>query len=202
MSAPVSPGGRTGKGARRRAELLDAAEEILQESGHADLSMRAVAAAAGVRLGHLQYYFPARADLVAAVLGRVLERSLERLRPSLTIDVGEMIRALLSEQEDPRSVRLFAEMWALAARDDEVAAAVRAFYRDYQAQVAAVLRARRPDLPGEICDARAQVFTMLIEGAALFRSGIAAHHSATTDTELITVAAALLGPDPSKPPTA
>ncbi|ARF55819.1 TetR/AcrR family transcriptional regulator [Streptomyces gilvosporeus] len=189
----------TPKGTRKRAQLLDAAEELLLASGHTGLSLRAVATAAGVRLGHLQYYFPTRADLVAAVLDRALTRSLDNLAPLLSprepaspADPRQLIGLLLAEQDDPRLVRLFTELWALAAVDETVAVAVRTFYRAYQDQVAAFLRARHPALPAAACRARAAVFTMLIEGAALFRSGIADYPTEETDAELMATAMALL----------
>lgn len=43
-----------------------------------------------------------------------------------------------------------------------------------------------------VCQARARVFTVLIEGASLFRSGIAAHRTDEADAELINSATALL----------
>ncbi|MEV7778343.1 TetR family transcriptional regulator [Kitasatospora sp. NPDC088351] len=186
----------SGKGEQRRAQLLDAAEELLATAGGTELSMRAVAAAAGVRLGHLQYYFPTYAALVAAVLERVLGRSAERLAPLLgqPAEEAQLVRALLAEQDDARLVRLFAELWALAARDEAVAGAVRAFYAEYRDQVAAFLAARRPELPEPVRRARAQVFVMLVEGAALFRSGIAGERDPAADEELVRTARALLAP--------
>ncbi|WP_454198104.1 TetR/AcrR family transcriptional regulator [Nocardia sp. Marseille-Q1738] len=187
---------RTTKGTQRRSELLDIAERILIDAGHGELTMRAVASAAEVRLGHLQYYFPNRGDLVTAVLNRALEQSLQRLSPLLTSNqpVADLIRALLAEQEDPRLVRIYTEVWALAARDESIAEAVRGFYRTYQEQVTHVIRTRNPEVPEDICHTNARLFTMLIEGAALFRSGIADHADPTTDTALIATAAALLAP--------
>ncbi|MEV0193758.1 TetR family transcriptional regulator [Kitasatospora purpeofusca] len=192
--------GRGRKGAERREALLDAAEEVLVTEGGPEWTMRAVAAAAGVRLGHLQYYFPTHADLVAAVLERVLRRSADRLAPLLSTDAGApgatagVVTTLLSEQEDARLMRLFAEVWALAARDTTVAAAVRGFYDDYRTQVAAFLARRRPDLPEAELQARAGVFIMLIEGASLFRSGVAGERDPATDETLVRTALALLGP--------
>ncbi|MEU1424817.1 TetR family transcriptional regulator [Kitasatospora sp. NPDC005751] len=204
----------SGKGEQRRAELLDAAEDLLVTAGGTELSMRAVAAAAGVRLGHLQYYFPTHAALMAAVLGRVLTRSAERLAPLLapaataaTADPAgagaaeaadrtaqALISALLAEQEDARLVRLFAEVWAFAARDEAVADAVRAFYADYRARIAAYLADRRPDLPETVVQGRAQVFLMLVEGASLFRSGLAGVREPAADEELLRTARSLLAP--------
>lgn len=232
--SPAGSGAGTGKGAQRRAALLDTAEELLVTAGSAELSMRAVAAAAGVRLGHLQYYFPSRADLVAAVLERVLTRTEQRLAPLLApapdggggddgpgggsggggdggpgggsgrgpggeeagpdpaVADARLVRALLADQDDPRLVRLFAEVWALAAGEESVAAVVRAFYRDYRDRVAAFVAARSPGLTPEECRARAQVFLMLVEGASLFRSGLAGERDPAADEELVRTARALL----------
>ncbi|WP_225731692.1 MULTISPECIES: TetR/AcrR family transcriptional regulator [unclassified Nocardia] len=186
----------TDKGAQRRVLLLDVAERILTESGYGQLTMRAVAAAAQVRLGHLQYYFPNRADLIVAVLTRALARSLERLAPLLgsPAPAADMVRKVLAEQDDRELVRMYTEIWALAGRDESVAAAVREFYRAYQGQVADVIRTRNPEASEEICRINARIFTMLVEGAALFRSGIADHADPVTDTALTEIAAALLDP--------
>ncbi|MFJ4793749.1 TetR/AcrR family transcriptional regulator [Kitasatospora purpeofusca] len=197
-AAPARARGR--KGAERREALLDAAEEVLVAEGGPEWTMRAVAAAAGVRLGHLQYYFPTHAELVAAVLERVLRRSAERLAPLLAADddtpgaASGVVTTLLAEQEDARLMRLFVEVWALAARDTTVAAAVRRFYGDYRTQVTAFLARRHPDLPEEERRARAGVFVMLVEGASLFRSGVAGERDPATDEALVRTALALLGP--------
>ncbi|WP_224285239.1 TetR/AcrR family transcriptional regulator [Streptomyces sp. LS1784] len=188
--------GLSGKGAQRREQLLDTAEELLVTEGGTELTMRTVATAAGVRLGHLQHYFPTHAELVAAVLGRVLDRSVERLGPLLDPGRAEdaLLGELLAEQQDPRLVRLFAELWALAARDPAVAAAVRAFYDRYRELVAAFLAGRHPGLTEEQRHARARVFIMLVEGASLFRSGLAGTAEPAADAELLHTARALLGP--------
>ncbi|MFJ6621842.1 TetR/AcrR family transcriptional regulator [Kitasatospora sp. NPDC091335] len=188
--------GLSGKGAQRREQLLDTAEELLVTAGGTELSMRAVATAAGVRLGHLQHYFPTHAELVAAVLDRVLARSVERLAPLLdpAREEDALVREILADQEDPRLVRLFAELWALAARDASVAGAVQAFYTRYRELVSAFLAERHPALGEEERHARARVFIMLVEGASLFRSGLAGTRDEAADAELLRTARALLGP--------
>ncbi|MHC5903903.1 TetR/AcrR family transcriptional regulator [Streptomyces sp. S6] len=178
----------TRSGAVRRESLLDAAEAVLVAEGNAHASLRAIAVEAGVRIGHLQHYFPARADLIKAVLERSLDRSLERLAevtgvrvtpddpsaaepPAGRADPADVVAVVLAEQEDPRLVRLYIEVWALAARDDGVADVVRAFYLKYVSCVQAFVRQCRPDWPEEFCRARAETFVALVEGAAVMRSG-------------------------------
>jgi len=60
------------RAAQRREQLLDAAVEVLIRGGLDGLTLRDVAAQAGVRLSTLQYIFSSRADLVAALSERVL----------------------------------------------------------------------------------------------------------------------------------
>jgi AcrR family transcriptional regulator len=63
------------RAAQRREQLLDAAVEVLIRDGLADLTLREVAARAGVRLSALQYIFSSRAELVAALSERVLSNA-------------------------------------------------------------------------------------------------------------------------------
>ena len=60
------------RAAQRREQLLDAAVEVLVRDGLEGLTLRDVAAQAGVRLSTLQYIFSSRAELVAALSERVL----------------------------------------------------------------------------------------------------------------------------------
>lgn len=63
------------RAAQRREQLLDAAVEVLVREGLDELTLRDVAAEAGVRLSTLQYIFPSRSELVSALTGRVLARA-------------------------------------------------------------------------------------------------------------------------------
>jgi len=200
----------TQQGSIRRTSLLDAAETVLVAKGNANASLRTIADAAGVRIGHLQHYFPTRADLIKAVLERALDRSLERLAdatglrvspddpadiqsPQGRADTADVVAVVLAEQDDPQMVRLYVEVWALAARDDEIAQVVREFYRKYVTHVAALVHLNRPEWPADLCRARAETFVALVEGAALLRSGIAGTRSAAVDAELARQAERLLG---------
>ncbi|GGS25072.1 TetR family transcriptional regulator [Streptomyces nojiriensis] len=195
MSAATGP---TAKGRQRRTALLDAAEHVLTGAGGSELTLRAVAEEAGVRLGHLQYYFPTRAALLSALLDRILASSLERVT-ALTVAPAHgsgreaLLDAILSDHDDPRLVRLFTEVWALAAHDEEAASAVRAFYGQYVTHVAAFVRDQAPGLSAAEAQHRAEVFVMLMEGAALFRSGVTGRRTAATDARLREAALTLLG---------
>ncbi|MGQ0841956.1 TetR/AcrR family transcriptional regulator [Actinokineospora sp.] len=59
--------------AKRGAHLLDAVVEVVADGGITAVSMRSVAAAAGVSLAQVQYYFRSKDELVAAAFEHVSE---------------------------------------------------------------------------------------------------------------------------------
>ncbi len=195
------------KGALRQAAILDAAEEVLVAKGNAGSAMRDFAAAAGVRVGHLQHYFPTRADLIRAVLDRSLQRSLQRLKEMSGIGVGDgpgagelltrkhserLLAALLAEHSDPAGVGMHFEVWAIAAADEQIAAVVRAFYARYAEHVADLVERARPELGEVQRNAVASTVVSLFEGAAVTRSVIGGLRADGADAELIRTAQWLL----------
>ncbi len=68
--------------ARAAAEtaLLDAAERLLVDVGHAGITTRRVAEAAGANHGLVHYYFGSMENLLVRVLERFTERLIERQR--------------------------------------------------------------------------------------------------------------------------
>uniref|UniRef100_A0AAU2JX66 TetR/AcrR family transcriptional regulator n=1 Tax=Streptomyces sp. NBC_00049 TaxID=2903617 RepID=A0AAU2JX66_9ACTN len=210
----ATPAGPTPKGRERRTALLDAAERILGASGGSELTMRTVADEAGVRLGHLQYYFPTRSDLLAALLDRILADSLARVA-GLTetpangsgdeeegkagADLPAVLDSILVDHDDLPLVRLFTEVWSMAAHDEEAARAVRAFYAAYTGHVAGFVLGRSPGLTPADARSRAEVFVMLVEGAALFRSGVTGRPDPAGDALLRRTLLGLLDPGQEGP---
>jgi AcrR family transcriptional regulator len=86
--------------ARRQAEsaLLDAAERLLVEVGHAGITTRRLAETAGVNHGLVHYYFGSNENLLVRALERFTERLISRQRE-------------LYASED-----LFVEKWRTAMR--------------------------------------------------------------------------------------
>lgn len=68
-----------GKGAERKALILDAALRLIGRDGLGALSMRALAAEAGVPLGALGYYFPNKRAIIAEAFGAHSEREVQRV---------------------------------------------------------------------------------------------------------------------------
>ena len=75
---------------QRRAQLLDAAFTVLEDCALHELSMEAVAAAAGVGKPVLYTVFRTRAELVAALLDREHRRAVAQIGAALPTDLGEL----------------------------------------------------------------------------------------------------------------
>jgi AcrR family transcriptional regulator len=99
-----------------RLRVLDAAEAIAAARGHAGLSARGIASAAGYTVGTLYLVFKNLDDLILQVNGRTLDRLHDQLRanrPENPQDPGKAITALAcaylayAETESPRWNLLF-----------------------------------------------------------------------------------------------
>ena len=78
--AEPAPGARLSRrGAERRAEIVDAAVRVIAAAGLSGLSMRSVAAEAGMPLGALDYYFTDKFDLVYQSFRLLSEIEIDRV---------------------------------------------------------------------------------------------------------------------------
>ena len=76
----------------RRKKILEAGLAILREQGLAGLTQPRIAARTGLRQSHLTYYYPTRADLLAAVAREAIEVQLAGAR-SLTKGIASAEQA-------------------------------------------------------------------------------------------------------------
>ncbi len=112
--------------ARATAEdaLLDAAERLLVELGHAGITTRRLAEEAGVNHGLVHYYFGSNENLLARALERFTERMIERQRALYAADEPFVekwrtaMRYLVSEDQTYQKVWL--ELQALAWNNPEL----------------------------------------------------------------------------------
>ena len=146
----------TRKAARNRDEIrlkvLDAAEAIVAAEGHAGLSARKVASAAGCAVGTIYPLFENRNDLVRQINGRTMDRLYDHLRARYPENPREAPEKALialahayiayAQAETPRWNMLFE--YAVAKGD-----VVPEWYRNRRARVFALveaaLRAFTPD---------------------------------------------------------
>jgi AcrR family transcriptional regulator len=109
--------------ARSAAEeaLLDAAERLLVDSGHATITTRRLADEAGVNHGLVHYYFGSVDNLLVQALERFTDRLIARQRELYAADVPfvEKWRAAMRYlvAEDVRYEKVWLELQALAWND-------------------------------------------------------------------------------------
>jgi TetR/AcrR family transcriptional regulator len=105
--------------------LLDAAERLLVEVGHAGISTRRVAAEAGANQGLVHYYFGSMDELFVQVLERFTERLVARQRRMYGADVPfiEKWRAAWRFQEEDLEAgysKIWMELQALSWSHSEL----------------------------------------------------------------------------------
>lgn len=94
--------------------VLDGAEDILREEGHAALTSRRIAERVGVKQRLVYYYFRTMDDLVVALFRRSSERDLARLREVSAAPTP--LRELWEICFHSHDARLISEYMALANR--------------------------------------------------------------------------------------
>jgi AcrR family transcriptional regulator len=122
--------------------LLDAAERLLIEVGHAGITTRKVAAEAGVNHGLVHYYFGSMEELLLQVLERFTSRLIERQRA-------------MYGAEGP-----FIEKWRTAMRylDEDIAAGYPKIWFELQA-----LGWNHPDIRARVALVNAEWRQVLLE---------------------------------------
>jgi AcrR family transcriptional regulator len=94
--------------------MLDGAEEILRDEGHAYLTSRRIAERIGVKQRLVYYYFRTMDDLIIETFRRLSERELKRLR--IASDSEGPLREIWDVCIRTADARLIAEFMALGNR--------------------------------------------------------------------------------------
>jgi TetR/AcrR family transcriptional repressor of bet genes len=162
----------------RREQILRAAFEVASRDGIGSLTVRAVAAEAGLSHALVLFHFQRKDRLVAELLEWLIgttsvlrvsddiahfPRALDRLHALLQ---QEMAR--LSHQ--PRHIRLFFEFWALGGRHEHVRLRISAELERYRAAFRTIMEellTAEPNFAGMTADGLAAVAVSWIHGCAV-----------------------------------
>lgn len=115
----------------RRQQILDAAARCFVREGFHGTSIARISTAAGMSPGHIYHFFDNKEAIIAALVERKLERSLEIVRQFESADdvyqaMIDRVEIGLDEKTDLDAAVLEMEILAEAARNPAVAAIVRA----------------------------------------------------------------------------
>ncbi|WP_375386957.1 TetR/AcrR family transcriptional regulator [uncultured Amnibacterium sp.] len=151
-------------GARR---IADAAIDLIASRGYEELSVRAVAATAGLTGGAVQHHFPTRAALLHAAFVRTAQRIAARVGDAPGIDDPQAFLAVLGEQLLPldEERRKECSVWlafsVAAITDPDVARTHRRAVDAFQGIAEAAMHAR--SLPPEAAIA----FIAVVDGLTI-----------------------------------
>lgn len=171
--------GRKAPEEARREQILAAAHRVALRAGIDGVTVRAVAAEAGLSHGLLVFYFKQKDQLIAALLDRVLATAAPLRIPGDTASTPtatDRLRMVLRNElerlaREPQDFRLFVEYWALGARHPTIRARIAAAldrYRDALRAVAeGALGAERDGAADVTPDGLAAVAVSLLSGCAM-----------------------------------
>lgn len=155
-------------------KMLEAAETVLIRDGYHAFSTRRVAAECGVSLGHLTYYFPAKNDLLRAMISAVMARYGENIRTASAAsdaqtrnDVRALLDWLLRDTVTEETSGLFRELWVLAKHDAFAAREVLGFYEGLIESFVEVAAQVYPTVGAQRLRQVGHLIGMLTEGATV-----------------------------------
>lgn len=174
LAFPPREGGYT-KGHQTREQILKAALHLLVEEGYRAMTMRRVAGECGLKLGNLTYHFPAREDLVKALLDAVIsayEIEFHEIAHNAMfapeVRLAHYCELVLEDIRSKKTTRVFPELWALSNHDPFVFERVHELYARARASLIEIIEELRPDLPPEKRQALALFISASMEGLTVF----------------------------------
>jgi AcrR family transcriptional regulator len=164
------------KGRARIQEILAAAKSVLLEKDYTQFSLRNIAAAAGMRLANLQYYFPSKGAIIHALGDYVVQEYESRYRAHFAKLPNApqprfvaMLDFLIEDIHEPRTRRFFVQLWALLESSDRSGRGVllNELYAHHIAGIAQHIGELNPKLSPGARRQRAAMISAMIDGMML-----------------------------------
>lgn len=125
----------------RTRQIIDQTIHLLREEGSEGLTLRKVAAACGMTLSNVQYYFPGKPELIQATVAQFFTTCKELIQADRALVLAKdpesskaflkrVIEVLVVCDNQEFNV-IFREIWALSSRDAALKATLEEYYRDY-----------------------------------------------------------------------
>jgi AcrR family transcriptional regulator len=167
----------TEKGLGRAHEILHAARALLAAEGYAGLSMRRVAAEAGMSLSNVQHYYQSKDMLLEALLlytMDVFQSKMDSISRAMTSrprldQFLSTVDMFLDEITDPVTHAIFFEIWALASRNPFASALMDKMIGRERKAIYNLIRGLNPAIPDDEYMQRAILMVAQVEGLMLFR---------------------------------
>ena len=163
------------RGREGHETILRAALNLLVEQGYRAMSMRKVAAACGMKLGNLTYYFPTKEDLARELFDAVIS-SYEVEFDAIVHEEGvspeqrleEICTLILEDIRTKKTTRFFPEIWALSNHDPFVFERVHELYARARAPLHGIIEDINPSLSASQRETLALFISASMEGLTVF----------------------------------
>lgn len=166
MSTPTRTRASRKSPAQRSAEIADAARHVALEQGLAAVTLRSIAARAGVTPALVAHYQPNMDALVASTFGTIVAAEIDEVErllaalPGPRDRLGALLDTLLDGSRDDVTV-VWVEAWAIGRRNDALAASVREQMDAWQGVVQGVVEEGVAGAGFETDDAAATAWQLL-----------------------------------------
>lgn len=190
--------GSTRIGSETAKRVIDTARKVLMDKGYAQFSMRNVAAAAGMHLNNVQYYFRTRECLVRALMRDIearyavaYEQCLTAASPDRLARFKAVLNFNLEDTGRAETRRLFIQIWGLLdTLDGDSGRLLDQFYEMDLAVLCRQISELDPRCPAKEVRRRAALLAAMIEGLIVVRG---AHSPSAAEAKRLTARAQALG---------
>jgi len=157
----------------RITTILQVADTLLVENGYHSFSMRKVAAKAKISVGNLQYYFPTKDSLFAALLDMVIQsyiEDFENIAPTRSPKerFKLIIESVFRDLSTKKTTRFFPELWCMSNHDEQFSANMDVMYSRYRKVLQEVISQINPKLTSTQSQRLALFISSSIEGHTIF----------------------------------
>lgn len=185
-------------GSKTAKRVIETARKVLMDKGYAQFSMRNVAAAAGMHLNNVQYYFRTRDDLVRALMhdiearyGAAYEQRLAAAPPDRLARFKAVLNYNLDDTGKAATRRLFIQIWALLdTLNGDSGRMLDQLYEMDLAVLCQQISELDPRCPAKEVRRRAALLAAMIEGLIVVRG---AHSHSAAEAKRLTARAQALG---------
>src|SRR5262245_8846968 len=141
MTAPLKPTAERRGRTDVRAKVLQAALRLVHERGLQAVTQARVAESAGLRQSHVTYYFPARVDLLKAIVQENVSSLLDGVDSGGMTSLGEFRDTMIKRLKSRDMPRMMLALLLASDEDPALRAWLRTFERDFRARLGQLCRA-------------------------------------------------------------
>ena len=142
--SPQRPAQRRGR-TDVRAKVLQAAVRLVHERGLQAVTQARVAESAGLRQSHVTYYFPARIDLLKAIVQEHVSSLLDGVHSSGAISLAKFRATMIERLKSRDMPRMVLALLLAADEDPALRAWLRTFDRDFRERLLHICQANGLD---------------------------------------------------------